>query len=275
MVIHKTLSSPELAPREAALNMVLLVEHEKDSGRSSKRELYFGVYRSRSFIVITRSTSLLERIKRYIQWLIGFISYRQDAINSLAARSRKHWVPANQLEAAQKQLAKARLAEEKLQKTELDLRNQRQANANWRNAYQQAQTARALYENLHREMQNQEDAKDQSVIQKQQRINALERELGTLRNEHITEIRNLKQNWKREWDNAADEAKMMVIQARQKTVAKDKELEARDKKIKQLQAQIAQMRQTPATPAAAVGPPPQMIPAVASNSDEQDVPHSQ
>lgn len=183
--------SPELSSREAAYNMALLGEHEKEAGKKSKRELYFGVYRSRTFIFITRSTSLLERVKRYVQWLFGLISYSQDAIESLAARSRRHFVPAKelkvskeQLEAVQKQLAKAALAEERFHQAEQELRAQNLANTRYRALIPMKENARIVYENDYRAICGREEVKDAALIQQQQRIFALEAEVRQERNAH-------------------------------------------------------------------------------------------
>lgn len=277
MVIRKTYSSPELSLREAAYNMALLVEHEKDAEKKIKRELYFGVYRSRTFIVITRSTSLLERIKLYIQWLFGSISYKQDAIDNLTARSRKHFVPANEMKAKNEQLEAAflnkdRLKEERLQNAQQELRDQRQANANWRNACQQKEAARAIYERLHREMQNREEAKDRDVIQKQERIGTLELEIGRLRNENQRADRD----WRARWAQADEAGRFTLMKARQEMQArarqdlqaKDRDIQAKDRTIQRLREEIAQLRQPqlPAagTPRGNVGQPEPSKPAIAA-----------
>ncbi|MCE5316188.1 MAG: hypothetical protein LLG04_02340 [Parachlamydia sp.] len=276
MVIRKTCPSPELTLREAAYNMALLTEHERDAGKNIKRDLYFGVYCSRSFIVITRSTSLLERIKRYIQWLFGSISYKQDAIDNLAARSRRYFVPANEMKAKIEQveaalLKKDRLKEERHQNVEQELRNQRQANVNWRNACQQSQGARAIYEQLHREMQNREAAKDQAVIQKQQRINTLELDVDRLQ----TENQRADRTWRQRWKEAEEAGKFAMMQARQEMQAtfrkeiqaKDKTIQGKDRTIQSLKDEITQLRQAQQPPVAAAktaGPNPQPTPAVAA-----------
>lgn len=266
MVIRKT-SSPELTSREAAYNMALLIEHEKESGRKVKRELYFGVYCSRSFIAITRSTSLIERIKRYIQWLIGSISYSRDAIDNLAARSRKHWVPANELKAkkvkleeAEKKLAKAQHAEEKLQKAEQDLQIQRQANGRYINVNQQWRNTSTYYQNQYLETRDREYAKDAQLIQQRDQIFALRQQLAREQNEHQTMERQFRHEW--------DVQQAALIEARRQSQRKDHELtQLRDRIRSQLQA--VPRRQSDQLPAGRG----QGVPAVTSqpiNSSPQD-----
>lgn len=191
---------PSITPLQAAQNMVLYTEHLKDIAKppKQKKELYFGVYRSRSFVTISNSTPWLERLKRYIQWLFGFISYKQEDVNKLAILSRKHWIPASekdrlesavetkikQLEVAQILLSESQQSDEihksSLHAAEQMLKFNEELIQQKENAVETTQATLSLYTKTYESLKKQVDGKDKDILAKYKEIADLKLENGKL-----------------------------------------------------------------------------------------------
>lgn len=262
MPIRKAASPPELTPMEAACNMALLRAHEEAAQKYPKDELYFGVYRSRTFVVITRTTHWLQRIKLYVQWLFGLISYKQEDIAKLAERSKKQWVPAGekaqlqqemdgkvqQLEAAQNLLAQSKIQLQakaaQCQANEQEAQVFRNSSNSWKQQHQRVQAVRAQYENLYKQNQNQIGGKDADIRQKMQSANDLLREKGELETKLMRAVRVMQHL-----------EEVTIRDLRRENVALREQIASKDLKIRDLQNPGKKAKNPPAHGATATSPP--------------------